>query len=327
MMTLGHWHNPLPASTGAKLYDAACLPRLLYGLEACDITKASVAELEATHRSCALRLQGLPVQTAIPVPLATLGWMRIQAAIDVLKMNFVYGLLLLPYACVYKRVVIARLAYHIFDSTGGKHGGPIHQAYETCCRYRLAGYILEILNTGQGMTMCAWKRLVNTTVRDHEQTRWQMTCPMYKKLTLFPSAIVSCNRMWVWWHIGRRQPDMSRAARVLLRLLCLGVNTGEFGRQRRCVLCPLYRLETAEHLLFDCEHFAETRSSLWGRTLESMPDAMRETVEVMTSQQKCAFIFSGAHSQYTTEWTDIYKNMADFVVALYTQRRDINAAV
>ncbi len=125
MMTLGSWHCPLPPVTGVKIYRAVCLSRMLYGIEACDIGRASITELEATHRSCALRLQGLPPQTSMPVPLATLGWVRIQASIDIAKIIFLFSLLLLPLTCVYKRVVIARLAYHVYDPGTGNHEGPI----------------------------------------------------------------------------------------------------------------------------------------------------------------------------------------------------------
>ncbi len=322
MSTLGTWHNPLPPSTGAKLYEAACLPKLMYGLEACDVGQSTLAELESTHRRCALRIQGLPQQTPLPVPLATLGWMRISGAMDVVKMTFLYGLLLLPYACMYKRVAIARLAYHIYDHTGGKHGGPILQAYEACSRHGLAGHILDILNTGHGMSKREWKRLVDTTVRQSEQTRWYMTCLMYKKLPLFSSVVASCNQRWVWWVIGRRCPDLSRATRAMLKLLCLGVNTGQFGGHRLCSLCTSFKPETVEHLLFECDSFSASRQCLWDKVLGCMPEAMKQQVTVMPNEQKCIFILSGALSGYIPEWINIYRTMADFVWGLYNLRAE-----
>ena len=126
MMTLGNYRNPLPPLIGKKIYDSMCIPKLMYGLEACTLSAECLLMLEISHRYCARKIQGLPPQTPIVVPLATLqlGLLTVESMLHCRLMLMLYRWLSLPYACIYKKIVIARLVSHLADN--GPHLGPLY---------------------------------------------------------------------------------------------------------------------------------------------------------------------------------------------------------
>ena len=58
----------------------------MYGLECCSLTSKNIDILEATHYQSARRLQGLPRQMSLVVPLATSGWLSIRSMLHIAQL-------------------------------------------------------------------------------------------------------------------------------------------------------------------------------------------------------------------------------------------------
>ena len=139
--SLGRIYVPLPPTTNCKIYKSVCESKLMYGLECCSLTSKRLDILEATHYQSARRLQGLPRQVSLVVPLATLGWISIRSMLRIAQLLLIHRLLALPAMSFMRRLAIARLMYHLHDSTG-KHSGPL---CETCKMYKVDNIVKEMM--------------------------------------------------------------------------------------------------------------------------------------------------------------------------------------
>ncbi len=101
-------NGPSPI-TGSKLYNAICKPKLLYGVEVWDVPPEGLDTMENFHDEVGRRLQGLPDHTSRPACHATLGWLSVEACIDLLRLMFLWKLLQLPVDCVYNKLARDRL--------------------------------------------------------------------------------------------------------------------------------------------------------------------------------------------------------------------------
>lgn len=323
MMSIGNAHAPLPPVIGSKIFLTACLPKLVYGLETCSIDDSvCLLELGKTQIHCAKKIQGLPQQTPNPVPNATLGWNSICAVIDMAKMLFLYRWLSQPTTCVYKQVAIVRLVYFIFANTSN-HQGPLYEAYETFKRYGVDYMILDVLESGSTVALKEFKRLIKNVVSEREHGKWVATLPLYKSLIYFKVCLPrSC--MCVWWQVSRRVPHLTRATRIIVKLLsgqhCLASNPGVGRNSRHCSLCTSYEAETLPHFLCSCSSFAVTRQRLMNHVFEVMPLPMRQYINELNEVDRTCFVLSGFNVTFTFEWLRLYEAVSNLVYGLYLER-------
>jgi hypothetical protein len=277
-------------------------------------------------------LQGLPPQTPIVVPLATLGMQTVESMLDSKRMVLLYKWLLLPYSCVYKKVVIARLVYHLTDA--GSHMGALFEALQCCRKYGLEEHVVNALETGLTMPISHWKRIVNGAVKCNESVRWQMTLQLYRGLTLFRGCINSIN-VSIWWQVSRCRPHLTKAIRVVMRLLsgehglaCSTVryrNKGQVVTQSTmCTLCDAEVSETVDHFLINCARLKMPREPLimLMRDLALLPN-MRVYMLALNSKEQTVFLLSGMGGQFILEWMDIYESIVRLVYGLYARRHGI----
>ena len=215
-LSLRQRHSPLPVPLGVKFYNSVCLPKLLYGLEYCVVEKQSIELLETVHRQSARRLQGLPSNAPSPVPFATMGWLSINALLHIAQMLMLYRILNLSVHSIYKKVLIARVVYHM-DSTGDKptHTGPIWSAFSTCVRYGMDMLLTQMLETGEIIPINEWKYKVKEKVEATELSKWNVNRYMYKSLDIFNSCTNKIG-IWLWWRIGSLEPALSKAIQLWL---------------------------------------------------------------------------------------------------------------
>ena len=334
-VTLGNQRNPLSPLVGKKIYSSMCIPKLLYGLEACVLNEECLLVVETAHRYCARKLQGLPPQTPIVVPLATLGLQTIESMLHCNKMMMLYSWLSLPFSCIYKKVVIARLVYHLTDT--GSHLGALYEALQLCRQYGIDEYIVRALETGQTMSKAKWKRMVHGVVKERELVRWELTVPLYSSIPLFRECITSIS-VSVWWHVSQCRPHLTRATRILVRLLCgqhgLATSTARYRNANRghvvpqsrlCTLCDLDVPETVEHFLFGCSRLNMLREILL-MNLEMLPN-MYIHMSSLNVTEKTVFLLSGMGGKFIVEWLDTYTSIANFVFQMYIHRHNLVAQV
>ena len=100
----------------SKLYNSVSLPQMTYGLELLSMPSFDRKLLETVHISAAKRTQRLPIQTATPAPLKTLGWMTMEGILALRRIK----------STVIQRYLEASSSKHELD-----HPSPIYLMY-TC---------------------------------------------------------------------------------------------------------------------------------------------------------------------------------------------------
>jgi hypothetical protein len=260
--------NPYVAS---KLYWAVIAQGLFYGLELIDATHNVIEPLEQAHRQFAKQIQGLPISTSNPAPLAPLGWWSAEGYLDRRKLMFIWSLFTLPILCVYKVLLIARITDIIYFGT--VCSGPISNMYKVACKYGLDKYIKAMLETGLIPPKIQWKQRVIESISKREYWTWKGSCLMYKKLHLYRDIIEGV-KPTIWYNVCKKCPRTTRACKLIVKLISgesgLNENSGNFNRDRTklCPLCKEGKIETVLHFLIDCKALEHERTQLWTCMLE-----------------------------------------------------------
>ena len=138
--------------------------------------------------------------------------------------------------------------------------------------------------------------------------------------------------LWFWWIYASRHPSKIYKCKVLARIIygesCLKVDTSRYNavHNKSCSWCPGPVVETAAHLLFECERFDEFRQRKWQAVTDSMPHAMVDCVGSLNASDKLKFILSGFNGcKYEQEWENIFEAVIDFIYEIYKQRRMISS--
>ena len=108
-----------------------CLSKLCYGTDLCEIRESVSSYLEKFHENMSKVVQMLPIQSANPGSLKTIGWNSIECQIDIMRLLFSWRLLLSPMNSIYKAITIGRFL-SCYESP---YISPINILYETCKRY------------------------------------------------------------------------------------------------------------------------------------------------------------------------------------------------
>ena len=114
VQSLGTRRAPVPPHILSKLYWSVGMSKMMYGLEMLSLSERSVQILEQAHGSIAKLIQGLPRQTINATCIAPIGWISVEAFIDLMKMMFLWRVLSLPVNNIYKQIAIIRVASVIY---------------------------------------------------------------------------------------------------------------------------------------------------------------------------------------------------------------------
>ena len=90
-----------------------------------NLTDDTMINLETFHFAAARHIQGLPANASNYGSIVTAGWKSLSAHCDIIRLLFVWRLLLLPMNCIYKRVLISRLL-EMFYNVDKAFIGPTH---------------------------------------------------------------------------------------------------------------------------------------------------------------------------------------------------------
>ena len=216
--SLGSRSVPLTPQAMSSLYWSVSVPRMVHGLEILPLRPSSIDILEQAHCGMAKMAQGLPQQTANVGCLATLGWKSISGHIDYLKLMFLWRILSLSTNCIYKVVAVIRLWYHMYQQMEGhKHFGPLADILGVYEKYDLVDSIDAALR-GQLMPMGQFKKLAMSRIKAKENEKFQISCMLYKSLSLFTKCMSHID-LWSWWKFVNGSCINSNKVRVICRLL------------------------------------------------------------------------------------------------------------
>ena len=199
---IGSYNVPVSPLTASKLYWDVCIPKLTYGFEVMDIKDTILDNVETFHLQAAKITQSLPEQAVNIGSICTVGWQPIDLYIDVIRLLFMWRMLLLPMSNIYKSVLVRRMFYHI-DNFNVKACGPVKRFLDTCVKYNLQEFVIESTENGDYCSMNQWKKMVKAVVKDRQDQRWKVTLPFYKSLKYMDSNVYY---MSPWWKYAHHDP-------------------------------------------------------------------------------------------------------------------------
>lgn len=126
----------------------------------------------------------LYLNTSTPACHATLGWLSIEACIDLVRLTFLLKLLQLTSSNIYNILTVARLTdlrFGLADQTLVPTSGPITVLYNTARKYGLADHVHAMLDSVTTRSNSMWRKLVTDRVSSRYSQRWTMTSLLYKK--------------------------------------------------------------------------------------------------------------------------------------------------
>lgn len=315
--------NSMSPLTLSRVYQAVCIPALIYGAEVWSPSESSLREMEKMHTKLGRRIQGLPPSASEPVSYSTLGWLSIEGLFDLAKLLWILRLLSLPHTSPYYQIAV--WVFNLSRFSVVRPTGPFATVYSVCERYGLTTDLQNMMDTADLPSRATWKRRCRNAVRDLQDRRWQMTRVMYQRLYMFNLAIRVAGPL-VWWSVCRRNPSCTRHCKTVVRLLtgesCLNSHRGRFvngSRSRLCTICEEYEEETVPHLISQCSTLATIRQTLWRNVVAVAPRGWLSSLEQMNIPEKSRFLCSGFGS-YVSEWQLLYEAVARFISVQYTTR-------
>ena len=303
--SLGSYRVPVTPVTSSKLYWQVCIPKLCYGVEVMELSDQNIDALEKFHSTTSKQIQGLPQQCSNSGSIGTIGWKKIETHISIMKLLFLWRLLILPMICIYKDVIIKR--FERLSLSNAKHKGPVWDYVQLCQRYDLIDIVVESIQNGLYMSMSEWKTLVKRRLNQLDSKSWKIACSTYKNLKMLNLNVENI-QMLSWWKHCYYDPYFSKYNRTIVKLL---LNTSRRGKYK-CVLCN-NGLNSADHILFVCPNLHVIRSVMWDRVINVCPNQLVLELLNMNTVKRCTFILNGLNVPYTNEWKGMYDNIALYV--------------
>ena len=298
-----------------KLYESACLPKLLYAVEIMDIGKKTMQCMEAFHRKNAKLFQGLPSQACNIGSLTTMGWSTIEVHIDICRLLFMWRILLLPMTCLYKVIMIRCILKHIQDIVTEKKSGPVWKMIQACKRYNLVPLVMDSVMSGEYMPMHKWKKMINYEVRVSHMKNCYISAMMYKSLSLINTKTFH-HGMLAWWYYAKQVPNDIKKTRTIVKLL---LNIYRLG-QNNCSACMTGDQDNISHILFECSALRQLRHSMWEELKKAdCPPLLVKEIDNMSSVECTNFLLNAINCKFVIEWQPLYKAILQFVYIMYTQ--------
>ena len=224
-----------------------------------------------------------------------------SAHVAIMKLCFMWRVLCLPDANIYKRVMIYILEKCVQNPPNISSESPTESIYSSVLNYGMRDSLIQCLKSRNFGDIERNKRSVKELVKEREFHRWRATCLMYENMKLYLFAVKSIE-MHAWWMFSCRYPHLGNETSSVVSIMC-GSQPRQFQNFTKiCKLCPARIKDSAEHIFFGCEALAQTRYKYMERVLSSMPPPMRRHFEDMLITEKTMFIVSGLNVKYTDEW-------------------------
>ena len=276
--------------TASKLYWDVCIPKLTYGFEVMDVKDASLEKVISFHYQAAKITQGLPEHAVNIGSVATIGWQPIESYIDILRLLFMWRILLLPMQNIYKTFLVRRIL-HLVDNYTKNALGPTKNVLDICIKYGLHQYVLAAIETAEYCTMNEWKKMIKLIATDRYVKSWNATKHLFTSLK-FLKKDPTC--LSPWWKYAAHNVAKVKRCKIIIQLL--------LGRERHqyklCQYCDLCTRSTIPHVLFECRHLSKLREDLWVKVEEVCPPNLIDEINVMNNEGKTIFILNAVNTNY-----------------------------
>ena len=314
----------VPPKALSKIYWSVAVSKMTYGLDVIPITAHELEEMNKAHRHMAKCIQMLPSCTPNPVPLASIGWLSISAYVAIIKLSFMMRVLNLPENNIYRRIMEFRLRDHMNnDDVPQAFNSPTYSMLKLANDYGFKDKIIIGLSGGEYGNINENKREIKKRIKERETNCWKATCLMYDRLKIYRVTIVSIS-MHAWYIFSNQYPQMCKKVSAVIAIACGTQPKGMYcTTTNTCVLCTRRAPDSPEHILFWCEVLSQIRDNHMQRIISEMPRALQLSFESMPPSEKVVFLISGFRCEYTREWSQIYKECANFVFSMYKERHNI----
>ena len=291
-----------------------------------DVPSTIMREMESFHASIAKALQGLPENACNIGAIRTLGWTSIQSNIDINRLLFLWRIICLPVTCIYKRLLITRYGYICYDMYDCK--GPLKCMLDTAKKYNLFNHVREAIESGQHITMNAWKRLVKETVRQKEECKWRVNASLYSSLRRLRQSMPSLS-ISAWWSLCQNNPCIVDKCKTAIKLLleCHQLNVrvckypNSLVKSSLCTSCNMFINDTIEHMLFECSSLYDIRKRLWNNIIDECPsEIFIRQMEQMDSDKRATYLVSCLHNSYIVEWNHLFNAIVTYIHVLYRKK-------
>ena len=94
------------------------------------------------------------------------------------------------------------------------------------------------------------------------------------------------------------------------------MNAFRLGKDK-CELCADHSQNDITHILFDCRFLDDIRNAQWQNVIDKCPSALSDSINVMSSKEKCSLLLSGLNCEFICEWYEMYSAILDFVYQVY----------
>ena len=324
MRGVGSKKVPMSTKVSSKLYWSVSVPIITYGLEVTPVSNECISRLEEAHWSVAKQIQGLPPQTANPAVLPQLGWFTMQGYIDLIRLMFIWRILVMPTECIYKYVILRRIVYNLSElqtQNSILNISPIYEIMKNAKKYNLLEFIKNAVYNGEYISKHQWRIKVKTAIYEHEWRRHKVTFELYKNLNTYKNSIFGI-ALSPWWIHASRYPELYKQVTLLIRLLT-GTQPLEesYNTTYYCSACSSNIQNALPHLLFECLYSSDTRNIEKLKIANVCPDAFSDDFERMSPDEKTCFILSGFGGKYVPEFENIYTAFLNYVFRLYEEKR------
>jgi hypothetical protein len=241
------------------------------------------------------------------VPLVGLKWIRVTTYMAREAMDFFWQIMGLSMENINKQILVYR-TIDIVKTTHQKTGrGPVDTMLRIIKDYGMMEYVTTALETGVFMSQSQWKRKVKEKIIEKEHQEWTATGFMYRGAMDFKKIGVDINMGWGGWQIARWNSSMLKNIKYMWNIL--NMKNEKCGHMCKCEEKP-----NIAHVIFKCEIVNNTRRQKWIEVKNIIPQAMVNSIEAMTPEERITFIYSCLHGLPIMEWMSVYIALSKFVV-------------
>ena len=191
-------------------------------------------------------------------------------------------------------------------------------------RYNMTDVLVDSLYTDNKGKTLKFRNMIKNIVYTHETNCWRATISLLYNLPFYKYCVPDI-RMHPWWYFAKNTPSFYRQVSSVIALIC-GTQPKFFQcnfNNMFCCLCPDRIVDSPIHVLFECPALNVYRNIYLSKIRLSMPLAMKNEWIDMTNSNKLIFILSAMNSNYSREFTIIYKSMSLFVYEMYRMRKKL----
>ncbi len=291
--------NPITCS---KVLRSMFLPRALFGCELwCDMSCTELLALERAQRFAVKMVQGLPRFTRTDICNALLGWLPLEAYVDMRKLYFLGQLCNTPPRLLPKKMFVTRLA--IFNQNQDcNQTGYIPDIYRLLRKYSLVEHLDSFASHRRFPKQHQWKQRVKKAVTSVQTCDWKHRVTSHTDTAHFLN-IHDAIQPHSAWQVSKHLPRLKKAAHYLVKLCALwrpGYLPGT------CRLCGAEFQDVLTHTVCQCQNNELFRDKMWCAIINIGPIDLSVNLHQMTD---CDIISCLLSCKPPLEQTDSHLNL------------------